>query len=122
MNRKITNKFSLANYSLITQIIIINLLTAIVGFVCLILFNYFLLSNNENLNNQINKIKSDLYQITNYLSEKSVIRIAQFQVETCLRSKDHQIVIAPKCLEDNKKTYEENLFSTASDLQLDPED
>ena len=120
MNRKITNRFSLANYSLITQIIIINLLTAIVGFICLISFNYFLLSNNENLNNQINKIKSDLYQITNHLSEKSVIRVAQFQVETCLRSKDHQIVIAPKCLEYNKRTYEENLFSKTSDLQLDP--
>jgi len=63
------NNISLSNYSLTTQIIIINLF------------------------------------------------IPQFKVESCLRSKDHQIVIAPKCLENNRQTYE---FSETSDLQLDP--
>ena len=42
-------KFSISNYSLTTQIIIINLLTALIALVFLILFNYFLLSNSENL-------------------------------------------------------------------------
>ena len=111
---------SLSNYSLTTQIIIINLLTSIIGLIFVLLFNYILLKNNESLDNQIANIKNDLYQVKNYLSEKSVIRIPQFKVESCLRSKDHQTVIAPKCLEDNKMTYEKKLFSETSDLQLDP--
>lgn len=111
------NNISLSNYSLTTQIIIINLFTSIIGLIFLFLFNYILLSNNESLDNQIANIKNDLYQVRDYLSEKSVIRIPQFKVESCLRSKDHQIVIAPKCLENNRQTYE---FSETSDLQLDP--
>ena len=107
--RGVSNYFKtlhLSNYSLTIQIIIINLLTAIFAFVFLILFNYSLLLSDKNLDIQSEKIKKNLYDITNYLSDKSVIRIAQFHVETCLRSKEHQIVIAPKCLEDNRKTYE----------------
>ena len=46
-------KIYLSNYSLVTQIIIINLLTAVSGLVFLLLFNYFLLSSDENLNSQI---------------------------------------------------------------------
>ena len=111
------NNISLSNYSLTTQIIIINLFTSIIGLIFLFLFNYILLLNNESLDNQIANIKNDLYQVGDYLSEKSVIRIPQFKVESCLRSKDHQIVIAPKCLENNRQTYE---FSETSDLQLDP--
>ena len=111
------NNISLSNYSLTTQIIIINLFASIIGLIFLFLFNYILLSNNKSLDNQIANIKNDLYQVGDYLSEKSVIRIPQFKVESCLRSKDHQIVIAPKCLENNRQTYE---FSETSDLQLDP--
>ncbi|PPR46169.1 MAG: Alkaline phosphatase synthesis sensor protein PhoR [Alphaproteobacteria bacterium MarineAlpha5_Bin8] len=117
-NKKI--KINLSNYSLATQIIIINFLTSIFGLVFLLLFNYILLSNNQNLDNRVTYINDNLNNISYYLSEKSVIRIPQFKVESCLRSKDHQIVIAPKCLEDNKKTYEKKIFSNTSDLQLDP--
>ena len=76
-------KILLSNYSLTTQIIIINLLTATIGFVFLFLFNYFLLSNNKNLDDQINNIQNDLFQITNYLSDNSIIRIPQFNEKKC---------------------------------------
>ncbi len=115
-------KISLSNYSLTTQIIIINLLTTLSGFIFIFLLNYFLLINNKNLDSQIDNIKNDLNKITNYLSNKSVIRKAHYRVETCLRSKDHQIVLAIKCLEDNKKTFEKEILSESKtfDLQLDP--
>ena len=56
VNKYIKN-LSLSNYSLASQIIIINLLTSIIGFVFLFLFNYSLLSNNKNIDNQIGDIK-----------------------------------------------------------------
>ena len=61
-----SKNISLSNYSLVTQIIIINLLTAIIGFIFLFIFNYFLLSNNQNLDNQIDNIRNDLFQINTY--------------------------------------------------------
>ena len=121
--RGVSNYFKtlhLSNYSLTIQIIIINLLTAIFAFVFLFLFNYYLLLSDKNLDIQSEKIKNNLYDITNYLSDQAVKRIPEFHVKSCLISKDHQIVIAPKCLEDNRKTYEKKLFSETSDLQLDP--
>ena len=79
-------KIFLSNYSLATQIIILNLLTAIIGFIFLFLFNYFLLSNNQNLDNQINNIENDLFQVTSYLSNNSIIRIPQFDEKKCENS------------------------------------
>ena len=76
-------KILLSNYSLTTQIIIINLLTATIGFIFLFLFNYFLLSNNQNLDNQIDNIRNDLFQINTYLSNNSIIRIPQFNEKKC---------------------------------------
>ena len=76
-------KILLSNYSLTTQIIIINLLTATIGFIFLFLFNYFLLSNNKSLDDQIDNIQNDLFQITNYLSDNSIIRIPQFNEKKC---------------------------------------
>ena len=46
---KSVNRLSLSYYSLTVQIIIINLLTAIISLVFLIFFNYFLLTNNNNI-------------------------------------------------------------------------
>ena len=57
-------KISLSNYSLTTQIIIINILTAILGSIFLLLINYLLISNNNNLDKQIDNIANDLNRIT----------------------------------------------------------
>ena len=50
-------KFLPSNYSLVTQIIIYNLFTAIIGFIFLFIFNYFLLFGNDNIEEQKKKYK-----------------------------------------------------------------
>ena len=78
-----TKKISLSNYSLTTQIIIINILTALLGCIFLLLINYLLISNNNNLDKQINNIASDLNRITIFLSNNAIKRVPQFNVENC---------------------------------------
>tara|TARA_Y100001960_G_scaffold303467_1_gene355571 strand:+ start:1547 stop:3217 length:1671 start_codon:yes stop_codon:yes gene_type:complete len=79
----IIKKIYFSNYSLVTQIIIINLLTAVLGFLFLFLFNYLLLSSSENIDNQISRISNDLNQTTNYLKNNAIIRVPQFNEEYC---------------------------------------
>ncbi len=74
---------SLSNYSLTTQIIIINILTAILGCIFLLLINYLLISNNNNLDKQIDNIANDLNRITIFLSNNAIKRVSQFNVENC---------------------------------------
>ena len=76
-------KISLSNYFLTTQIIIINLFTAILGCFFLLLINYLLISNNNNLDKQIDNIANDLNRITIFLSNNAIKRIPQFNVEKC---------------------------------------
>jgi len=76
-------KISLSNYSLTTQIIIINILTAILGCIFLLLINYLLISNNNNLDKQIDNIANDLNRITIFLSNNAIKKIPQFNVENC---------------------------------------
>ena len=79
----ITNKINFSNYSLVTQIIIINLLTAVLGLLFLLLFNYLLLSSSENIDNQVSRISEDLEQTTNYLTNNAIIRVPQFNEKYC---------------------------------------
>jgi len=76
-------KLSLSNYSLTSQILIINFLTAIIGLFFFIIINFFLISNNNNLDKQIDNIANDLNQITIFLSNNAIKRIPQFNVENC---------------------------------------
>ena len=76
-------KISLSNYSLTTQIIIINILTAVLGCIFLLLINYLLISNNNNLDKQIDNIANDLNRITIFLSNNAIKSIPQFNVENC---------------------------------------
>ena len=77
------NRIYLSNYSLTIQIIIINFLTAFLGLIFLFIFNYFLMSSDENTKLRIKNIEEDLNQITNYLSDQAIIRIPQFNEENC---------------------------------------
>ena len=85
VNNKISN-LSLSNYSLAIQIVIINIFTTIIGLFFLFFFNYFLLTNNTNIQNKINQINVQMQDITNYLQNNAIIRIPQFNEENCQRS------------------------------------
>ena len=82
MNKNNKN-LALSNYSLTTQIIIINIFTAVIGSIVLLFINFVLLSNNNNIDSQIKDITTDLNQISNFLSKNSIIKIPEFNVESC---------------------------------------
>ncbi|MDC0037173.1 HAMP domain-containing histidine kinase [Alphaproteobacteria bacterium] len=72
------NFFSLSNYSLTKQIVLINLLITLVVFIVIVIFNIFSLSNNKNIDNHTKIINSKLYETTKYLSNNAVKRILTF--------------------------------------------
>ena len=81
VNKK--KKFLLSNYSLTYQLLFINLLVSLIGFVSFLFFNFYLIQNDRNIfkdydfaNNQINKI-------TNYLELNSILRVPLFN-ENCV--------------------------------------
>ena len=76
--------FLLSNYSLTYQIIIINFLTTCLALIFLIIFNFFLISSNKNINNQKKIILEKLDQISTYLSQNAIKRILTFD-DTCNR-------------------------------------
>jgi len=75
--------FTLSNYSLTTQIVIINLFTAFIAFIFLIIFNLILWSSNKNLETHKQSVYSQLNEITNYLSINAIKRILTFD-ESCI--------------------------------------
>ena len=78
MNKKKVSKFSLSYYSLITQIIIINFLTATIGLIIVGLFNLFLFNNNKYIENKINQINFQINDIKNYLEKNAIFKTPQF--------------------------------------------
>ena len=104
--------FFLSNYSLTTQIVIINLSTALLGLFFIIIFNFFLLKNNRDLETYTNTINLQLNDITNYLSSNAIKRVFTFD-DSCNRvSKEANL----NCKFDNvvDYNYEDKL------PQLDP--
>jgi signal transduction histidine kinase len=81
---KLIKKFSLSNYSLTSQIILINFSTAFLAFIFLILFNCYLILTSKNLDKEQNNIQSILSEITNHLSQNAVKRIFTFD-DNCIR-------------------------------------
>ena len=73
VNSKV-NFFTLSNYSLTSQIVIINLSTACFALIFLFIFNCYLLLNNQNIENQKNFIENKLNLITEYLSKNAIKR------------------------------------------------
>jgi len=81
---KLTEKFFLSNYSLTSQIILINFSTAFFAFIFLILFNCYLILSSKNLDNEQNNIKFQLNEITNHLSKNAIKRIFTYD-DNCVR-------------------------------------
>ena len=66
------NIFLLSNYFLTTQIVIINFSLAFVALTFLFLFNFFLLINNQNIENQKKFIEDKSTLITSYLIKNAI--------------------------------------------------
>ena len=77
-------KLSLSNYSLTSQILIINFLTAIIGLFFFIIINFFLISTDTDKRFKIQSKQNNkiINQITNYLEESAILRVRLFN-ETC---------------------------------------
>ena len=75
-------KIALYNLPLSIQILAINLFITCIGFIILILFNFFLINNDNTI--QIKKINSneDLKKIQSFLERNAIIRVPVFD-ETC---------------------------------------
>ena len=109
--------FLLSNYSLTTQIVIINISNALIGFIFLFFFNFFLLSSSDNLKKQEEFAIKEIKQITDYLSKHAVKRILTFDDSCNSASKKANRELARiECDKKNflDKNYEDKL------PQLDP--
>ena len=82
VNNKYLSRLSLNYYSLITQIIIINLITALIGFIFVCFFNLFFFNNNKNIELKINQITKQVNDIANHLEENAIFRIRQINEDT----------------------------------------
>ena len=111
------NRITLANYSLTTQIVIINIFTAFLAFVILLIFNFFLLTSNKNLENNKKLINFQLTEITSYLSKNAIKRILTFD-DSCntVSNEQNREEARVGCQENNllDKNYEDK------PPQLDP--
>jgi two-component system, OmpR family, sensor histidine kinase ChvG len=87
-------KIALYNLPLSIQILAINLFITCIGFIILILFNFFLINNDETI--QKNKInaKEDLKNIQSFLKKNAIIRVPVFD-ETCINENNQS------CEDDN---------------------
>ena len=83
VNNKKKKLISLSNYSLTSQIVIINFSTACLALIFLIFFNFFLISSERNIYNQKKINFEKLDEITNHLSKNAIKRILTFD-DNCL--------------------------------------
>ena len=114
---KLKKNFLLSNYSLTTQIVIINISNAIIGLIFLFFFNLFLLSSPDNLKDQEEIALKKIKQITDYLSKHAVKRILTFD-DSCnsTSEKPNRELARIECDKQNflDKNYEDK------QPQLDP--
>ena len=76
-------KLALYNLPLSIQILTINLFITCIGFVILILFNFYLINNNNAIKEKKNNANEDLKKIQFFLERNAIIRVPVFD-ETCI--------------------------------------
>ena len=60
-------KFRLSNYSLTYQLLIINLITAFIGFISLLVFNFYLIQDDRNILIEYDSTLLKVNKISNFL-------------------------------------------------------
>ena len=136
------NKFSklaLYNLPLSIQILSINVFITFIGFVFLIFFNYFLIVNDDELENKSIDANKQLVSIQSFLEKNSIIRVPLFNdncigenLETCEKEDEFELsdpVLEPKITQEfirnkysdsefNIKVYNEDWIRLVDTLDL----
>ena len=107
------NKFSklaLYNLPLSIQILLINVFITFIGFVFLIFFNYFLIVNDDELENKRIDANKQLVSIQSFLEKNSIIRVPLFNdncigenLDTCEKEDEFELsdpVLEPKITQE----------------------
>ena len=113
--------FSLSNFRLSTQLLIVNLLIIFLGSIFLLIFNFFLIKNDNLIDSRIKSSINDLNKITSYLEKNSIINIPLYQTNYRCRVIDKEIDAK---LYEEEKCDQENLYLNTlelSDLEFAPE-
>ncbi len=136
------NKFSklaLYNLPLSIQILSINVFITLIGFVFLIFFNYFLIVNDDELENKRIDANKQLFSIQSFLEKNSIIRVPLFNdncigenLDTCEKEDEFELsdpVLEPKITQEfilnkysesefNIKVYNEDWIRLVDTLDL----
>ncbi len=104
------SKLALYNLPLSIQILAINFFITFVGFVFLILFNYFLIINDDEFENKRIDANQNLKNIQSFLEKNSIIRVPLFNdncigvnLEACKNKDDFELsdpVLEPKITQE----------------------
>ena len=105
-----SSKFALNNLPLSIQILAINFFITFIGFFFLILFNYFLIKNDESIERKRIIANQNLNNIQNFLEKNSIIRVPLFNdnctgenVDTCKDAINFELsdpVLEPKITQE----------------------
>ena len=86
-------KFKLSNYSLTYQLLIINLITAFIGFISLLVFNFYLIQDDRNILIEYDSTLLKVNKISNFLSNNAISRVPLFNENCDNSTKDQNCVI-----------------------------
>nr|MBT6354671.1 HAMP domain-containing histidine kinase [Pelagibacteraceae bacterium] len=100
-----SSKFALNNLPLSIQILAINFFITFIGFFFLILFNYFLIKNDESIERKRIIANQNLNNIQNFLEKNSIIRVPLFN---------------DNCTGENIDTCKDDINFELSDPVLEP--
>ncbi len=110
---------SLSNYKLSIQLIIVNLFIIFFGTIFLIIFNFYLINDDKNIEDRSFLSKNELKKIAEYLENNSIIRIPLYQTNYRCRyidqKTDKNLYEEANCDEKNVKINSLEL----SDLELE---
>ena len=83
--------FSLSNYRLSIQLLVVNLCIIFFGTIFLLMFNYYLIKNDRLIEFKEYSSINELKKITNFLQENSIMRIPLYQTNYRCRIIDKNI-------------------------------
>ena len=97
------NFFSLSNYSLSAQLLVVNIFIFFFGSIFLIFFNYYLINNDKLVDKKVSQSINELNEIKNFLEKNSIINIPLYQTNYRCRiiDKDDTLYREINCQNEN---------------------